>query len=92
MLSIIGREELAEEWANRAVEIDPNDLAMIYNIACLHAVAGRKERALDLLERGVELGWNRPEWAKHDSDLESLHGDPRFIAMLKRMEEKQSGK
>jgi adenylate cyclase len=89
-LSRIGREDLAEEWANRAVEIDPNDLGMLYNLACMHALAGRKERSLQLLQRAVDIGWNRPEWARQDADLASLRDDPRFIAMVEKMEQKGS--
>jgi Flp pilus assembly protein TadD len=89
-LSRIGREDLAEEWANRAVAIDPNDLGMLYNLACMHALAGRKERSLQLLQRAVDIGWNRPEWARQDADLASLRDDPRFIAMVEKMEQKGS--
>ena len=48
------------------------------NSACTFAVLGESNRALDLLERAVALGWGDREWIQNDSDLASLHGNPRF--------------
>ena len=47
------------------------------NSACTFAVLGESNRALDLLERAMALGWGDREWIQKD-DLASLHGDPRF--------------
>jgi tetratricopeptide (TPR) repeat protein len=86
LLQHLGREAEALEWSNRAIELDPNESATFYNLACFHAVGGRKEEAIAMLERAASLGWNRSAWARHDSDLESLRGDPRFERLLERME------
>ena len=55
------------------------------NSACTFAVLGESNRALDLLERAVALGWGDREWIQNDSDLASLHGNPRFRDVLGRI-------
>jgi serine/threonine protein kinase/tetratricopeptide (TPR) repeat protein len=81
----LGQVERGLEWGDRALALDPGDAGVLYNVACLNAVAGRPARALDLLEHGVESGFGHKEWIEHDPDLESLHGDPRYQALLKRL-------
>ncbi len=56
-----------------------------YNAACTFAVLNEAERALDLLEHAVELGWGDRAWMENDSDLTSLRELPRFQALLARL-------
>jgi len=86
MLSRVGRDAEAEEWANRAASVYANDMATMYNVACFHATNGRAEAALELLERAASLGWTATDWARQDMDLVSLRGNPRFEQLLERME------
>jgi hypothetical protein len=58
----------------------PADAA--YNIARCHALAGKKELALQALERALGLGFPGLGFAARDADLQSLRGDPRFKKML----------
>jgi adenylate cyclase len=46
---------------------------------------GDHERAVDLLEKAVNLGWGDRAWMEHDSDLDPLHDHPRFQALLSRI-------
>lgn len=85
MLSALARDTEANDWALAAEEIAPDDPPTLYNLACFHAVAGRGEKALDLLERGEQLGWNRYEWASQDADLNSIRTNPRFVRLLERL-------
>ena len=77
-----GDEKRAEEWARRATLTDPTNPLMLYNIACLHATAGRSSLALDHLERAIEQGMRNRDWFMTDPDLESVRNDPRFHALL----------
>ncbi|MGE5750229.1 MAG: tetratricopeptide repeat protein [Gemmatimonas sp.] len=72
----------SEEWARRAVQSDPSNPLMLYNIGCLYAVAGKRGLALDHLERAMELGMRNRDWLMTDPDLASLRDDPRFAALL----------
>ena len=49
-----------------------------YNIACCYALLGEKEAALKWLEKSFEMGFRDLKLAQSDTDLQSLHGDPRF--------------
>jgi serine/threonine protein kinase/Flp pilus assembly protein TadD len=81
----LGQVERGLEWGDRALALDPEDAGVLYNVACLNAVGGRSERALDLLEHGVESGFGHKEWIEHDPDLVSLHAAPRYQALLRRL-------
>ena len=48
---------------------------MLYNIACVFAQLGEDERAIELLERAVGLGWRDRAWLETDTDLAALRGD-----------------
>jgi eukaryotic-like serine/threonine-protein kinase len=55
-----------------------------YNLACLAAQRGDKDRAIALLSHSVDHGLT-PFGAfgiENDTDLTSLHGDPRFVALV----------
>jgi serine/threonine protein kinase/tetratricopeptide (TPR) repeat protein len=79
---ILGDVSRADEWARRAVQSDPANPLMLYNIGCLYAVAGKPGLALDHLERAIELGMRNRDWLMTDPDLESVRGDPRFVALI----------
>jgi hypothetical protein len=48
-------------------------------------VQGEQAEALDCLEKAVDLGFGLRGWIQNDSDLISLHGDPRFEAIVQRL-------
>lgn len=81
-LEHLGQSRRAQEWAQRALQLDPSHPVMLYNIGCFHAVAGRAELALDHLERAVELGFHHRDWLLNDPDLSAVHDHPRFQALL----------
>ncbi len=81
-LAQLGRREQALQWARRALDIDPEENRVLYNVACMYATLGQSEEALDCLERAVQHGYRRTAWMEHDPDLASLHGHPRFQALL----------
>ena len=54
-----------------------------YNLACFRALAGDRAGALDALERAAELDAEAVRnWAKDDSDLDSIRDDRRFAAIV----------
>jgi TolB-like protein/Flp pilus assembly protein TadD len=73
------------EWANHALSVDPDDPGVLYNVACVHALAGESERAIDLLEGAVGAGFSQKEWIENDGDLAALRDQPRFKALLASM-------
>ena len=81
-LERLGQSTRAQEWAQRARQLDPNHPVMLYNLACFHSVAGRVDVAIDHLEQSIELGFFHPEWFVSDSDLANLRGNPRFEVLV----------
>src|SRR6266403_1682924 len=83
-LATLGEKDRAREWAARALAIDPDDVLIQYNVACVYSLLGDLEQAFDLLERllpnaGYEL---KHGWIKHDSDLDPLRSHPRFQKIM----------
>jgi adenylate cyclase len=81
-LSRLGRQDEGLRWADRALTIDPEDAGVRYNVACLFAVAGRADRALDCLEEARSVGFGNREWLERDPDLASLRDHPRFKTIM----------
>lgn len=83
---------LQKDWVRSAdlfaaaVAAGADDPDLLYNAACSSALAGRPEAALGFLERSVAAGFGNVEGLKKDADLTSLHADPRWAALVDRME------
>jgi adenylate cyclase len=86
-LSRLGQPGEALDWARRALDIDREDGGIRYNVACLYALQGMRDEAIDCLEECVRLGFGNAAWIARDPDLASLRGDPRYEALLVRMAE-----
>ena len=82
----VGQRDAGIPYVERALKLRPDDYATAYNAACYYSLAGDPERALDLLERAVATGTGSREWFEHDSDLASLHGHPRFVALMAKLD------
>jgi adenylate cyclase len=82
----IGQRERAERWIDKALEIDPTDSVVLYNVACFYALNEQSERALDCLDSAVDHGAVSVSWMQNDGDLASLRETPRFQAVLERLQ------
>jgi adenylate cyclase len=60
-------------------------MSALINAACLHAKAGDKEEALEVLERVFARGWGKRDWVEHDPDYDILRDDPRFKKLLAKL-------
>jgi Flp pilus assembly protein TadD len=63
---------------NLAISFRPNDPGILYNAACMYALGGNKEHALQMLTRAQAAGFHDSNWARRDPDLALLHGEPEF--------------
>ena len=83
-LGALGEAERAKARMNRALLIDPDNWNMRYNFACaIFAYLNDKEATLEMVKTLLETA-TRPslDYLKADPDLELLHDDPRYQAML----------
>jgi uncharacterized Ntn-hydrolase superfamily protein len=67
----------------------PDDANAHYNYACMLALAGEKQRALQHLERALELDASLARIAERDNDLNSLRNLPEFKRLLQKYQSKQ---
>jgi len=81
----LGERERSLQWARRALEIEPDDAGVLYNIACVYSLQGQIEEGIDCLEKSITGGMGQKEWMEHDSDLDALRSHPRFKALLERL-------
>ena len=68
----------------QAYETDQTDSKILYNLACFNALEGRKEAAINWLEKAVEAGFYAPVKIQSDPDLAALRPDSRFQEILAR--------
>ncbi|MCK4890658.1 MAG: protein kinase [Candidatus Aminicenantes bacterium] len=73
-----GENEEASQWIKRAVSLDPNEIAVLYNAACIYSELGKVDKALDYFEKAIETGFASIEWIENDSDLDPIRNHPRF--------------
>ncbi|HWI77076.1 MAG TPA: TIR domain-containing protein [Sphingomicrobium sp.] len=90
--AILGEADRAREWIERAMLIDPDNLNMRYNFACVLATyVDDKEEALRLLDPTLALaGKKMLKVVVTDPDFDCLRDDPRFKKMIAR-ERKRHG-
>lgn len=70
-------EEAFENYA-KALEADPTNHDVYYNMACIYAILGKSEEAIQYLRLSVLNGFVQLSTLTEDADLKSLHGHPEF--------------
>jgi adenylate cyclase len=90
--AILGEKERAREWIERAMLIDPDNVRMKYNFACVLAThIQEKDEAIRLLDITLALSSETIfKVALTDPDFDSLRDDPRFRKIVNR-ERKRHG-
>jgi len=80
----LGERSRSLDWARRALAIDPEDCGILYNIACVYSLLGQTEEAIDCLDKAMQHAAWYKNWARHDTDLDSLREHPRFKVLMER--------
>jgi tetratricopeptide (TPR) repeat protein len=78
-----GRIEEAKQEAAKALELSPEDPTIRYNAACFHAVIGENAKALNLLKKAIEAGFEHFEWLKRDPDFYNIRQEKEFVDLIK---------
>jgi adenylate cyclase len=89
-LAALGDSELAKERMDRALLVDPDNLNMRYNFACVLVIhMPNHAAALDLLGPFFEVtAQGFLNHAMVDPDLEAIRAHPRFNAMVRQAQER----
>jgi serine/threonine protein kinase/tetratricopeptide (TPR) repeat protein len=83
--ALAGNTEEAEATLAEMESIAERRHISPYHQALVHCGLGRKEEALDLLERACETRDAKVLWMGVDPELDSLHGHPRFNDLLRKL-------
>jgi adenylate cyclase len=82
--ALLGEREKTREWIDRALLVDPDNLNMRYNFACVLSIMGDKDEALKMLQSALpRLSAFRIRSVESDPDLDNIRDDPRFAKALK---------
>jgi adenylate cyclase len=82
-MAALGEKDRAREWMDRALLIDPDNLNMRYNFACVLAKdLGDREGALRMFESSISRIKGSLGNAEFDPELDSIRDDPRFQRIL----------
>lgn len=91
-LVALGEREKGLAWAHMARRMDPEDPMLLYNLGCIHALAGDPAEALACLQLAVAAGLTQKAWLLHDGDLDSLRGNTAFGELISAMEERRAAR
>jgi hypothetical protein len=88
----LGKYDLADNLFQELLEFErrlesERTAVVLYDLACNEALRGDNLRALDWLRQAVDAGYVKSDWIARDPDLEALHGNPTFEALVRRAAE-----
>jgi tetratricopeptide (TPR) repeat protein len=66
----------------KAIELKPDYADAWFNKACLYALKGDKQNALENLSKAIELDVKNKEMAKRDEDFKNLWDDEDFLKIV----------
>lgn len=78
-----GEYAAVADRAQELTESEPRYAVPLYNLACCESLAGWKDEALAHLRQAIELMDGMREYAKSDSDLDAIRGEPAFEEILR---------
>lgn len=76
------RIDLAIQDLERALDVEPQDALVHYNLACYLSLAGQNHRALVHLSRALALDSEMLRLVENESDFDPIRSDPEFLALV----------
>ena len=74
----VGRLDLAIESLEEAIDVEPGNALILYNLACYWSLAGVKRHALNYLAAALERDEKYRDLVPTETDFDSLRSDPDF--------------
>jgi len=84
-LIIADKTDEALIWLEKSLVINPNEISVLYNAACVYSLLGQIDKGIDYLDRAIKGGFAFREWIENDSDLDNIRDDPRFQEIIDRI-------
>jgi adenylate cyclase len=89
-LGYFGEKARCEEWATRAIALEPDNFSVRYNVACAYATMDKLDAALEHLEYMNQHIPRARRWlfriAQIDADLNLLRHRPEYQMLMKAIE------
>jgi tetratricopeptide (TPR) repeat protein len=76
-----GRYDEARALLREGLDAKPGSPAILYDLACVEALAGETDTALELLHEAIAKNESFREYAQKDDDFASIRDDPRFPSL-----------
>lgn len=76
----LGRIADAISVLRRAIEANPDQPVLHYNLACYHSVAGDVAAAIEHLTRAITMDGRFRDLTGTERDFDAIRTDPRFVA------------
>ena len=73
-----GRYDEARRLLREGLDEKPGSPAILYDLACVEALAGESDAALELLNEAIAKNERFREYAQTDEDFAAIRDDPRF--------------
>ncbi|MGI9260426.1 MAG: tetratricopeptide repeat protein [Woeseiaceae bacterium] len=86
-IATVRLEEAIQTWKQNQANDIFNIPVFLYMEACIHALLGDNEQALQTLRDAYDNGWRRAAWARIDPKLEALHEDSGFNELMLAIED-----
>lgn len=78
-------------WFEKGLRLDkklaglrPDDPSVHYNLGCSYALLNQGDKALEALEKALDLGYRDLEWMENDPDLDGLRKADGYKTLLRR--------
>jgi DNA-binding winged helix-turn-helix (wHTH) protein/TolB-like protein len=88
-LAMLGRTPEAREELRRALELEKKQYVPALDIAGIYASLGDLDESIPWLERAFVDRSTNLAFLEYDPTFDALHGDPRFIALVQRINAKK---
>ena len=82
------RFDQAEAYFLLISEITPDQPGPMLLLADTHASTGNKKQAIKDIREAMRRGFRNPDFLEHDSDLQTLRGDPEFLNLVAELKAK----
>ena len=87
----LGQYDKAIEIMDSIIAKNEDRAGSYYDAACLYARMGQKQKALEYLEKSLELGYRRFAHIDKDQDMDTLREMDEFKALIKKYQREDDG-
>ncbi len=81
-LVALGERDRGRRYADAALAVSGEDPMLLYNLGCIYSMLGAIGQALDCLEKAAASGLTQKSWYEHDSNLDPLRNEARFLRLM----------